>query len=82
MTTSNELTNTNAVKDGIAALVRLLMEQQSLTEQIKEVKTMIKTGGGKPNVAAKVAKAIVDSKVSELEEVSSTTDHYIEIARS
>ena len=82
MTTNNELTNTNAVKEGIAALVRLMMEQQSLAEQIKEVKSKIKAGGGKPSVAAKVAKAIVDSKVSELEEVSSTTDHYIEIARS
>jgi hypothetical protein len=82
MTTNNELTNTNAVKEGIAALVRLLLEQQSLTEQIKEVKSTIKAGGGKPSVAAKVAKAIVDSSVSELKETSEITDHYIEIARS
>lgn len=82
MTINNDLTNTASVKDGIAALVRLMMEQQSLSEQVKEVKAQIKAGGGKPSVAAKVAKAIADSKVSELKEVSSTTDHYIEIARS
>ena len=69
------------VKEGIAKLSKLFMEQQSVAEQIKEVKAEIKAGGGKPSVAAKVAKAIADCKVNALKEVSETTEQYIELSR-
>lgn len=57
-------------KDAVAKLVRLFMEQQSLDEQIKEIKNEAKESGLNPAILTVVAKSIVNGKVSELKEKS------------
>jgi uncharacterized protein (UPF0335 family) len=70
------------IKENINKLVRLFTEQQSLDEQIKEVKEQIKASGQNPAVAASVAKSIVNGKVSELQEKAEATVELIEVSRS
>lgn len=60
-------------KDAVAKLVRLYMEEQSLAEQIKEVKDEAKQSGLQPAIISAVAKSIVNGKVSELKEKSQET---------
>lgn len=69
------------VKEGIAKLSKLFMQQQSLDEEVKEVKEAIKESGGNAAIAATVAKAIVANKVSDLSEKAETTEQYIELSR-
>ena len=71
-----------SIKENISKLVRLFTEQQSLDEQIKEVKEQIKASGQNPAVAASVAKHIVSGKVSELQEKAEATVELIEVSRS
>ena len=71
-----------SIKENISKLVRLFTEQQSLDEQIKEVKEQIKASGQNPAVAASVAKHIVNGKVSELQEKAEATVELIEVSRS
>lgn len=71
-----------SVKDGIAKLVRLYTEEESLSEQIKDVKDAIKEGGGDATIAAAVAKSMVKGKTDDLLAKSETTIDFIELARS
>lgn len=70
------------LKEQVAALVRLYMQQQSLDEKVKEVKDQIKESGGNPVVACSVAKAIASSKVDDLKNKAETTVDMIALARS
>jgi cell division septum initiation protein DivIVA len=68
-------------KEAIAKLVSLFTEEESLKEQIAEVKSEIKESGMNAVVLASVAKAIVANKVDELLEKSESTLEAIEVAR-
>ena len=68
-------------KDAVAKLVRLFMEQQSLDEQIKEIKDEAKESGLNPAILTTVAKSIVNGKVSELKEKSEEVLETISDAR-
>lgn len=68
-------------KEAIAKLVSLFTEEESLKEQIAEVKSEIKESGMNAAVLASVAKAIVANKVDELLEKSESTLEAIEVAR-
>ncbi len=57
-------------KEAVAKLVKLYMEQQSLDEQIKEIKSDAKESGLNPAILCAVAKSIVGGKASELKEKS------------
>lgn len=70
------------VKEGIAKLVRLYTEEESLSEQVKDVKDAIKEGGGDAAIAAAVAKSMVRGKTDDLLAKSETTIDLIELARS
>ena len=69
-------------KSAIAKLVRLYSEEQSLAEQIKEVKTEAKESGLEPAILSAVAKAIVTNKVDELKKKSDEILETINVARS
>jgi uncharacterized protein (UPF0335 family) len=68
-------------KEAIAKLVSLFTEEESLKEQIAEVKSEAKESGMNAVVLASVAKAIVANKVDELLEKSESTLEAIEVAR-
>lgn len=70
------------IKQQIAKLVKLYIEEQSLAEQIKEVKDEIKAGGGNPAIASTVAKSIASGKVDELKGKAEQTVELIEVSRS
>lgn len=69
-------------KEAIAKLVRLYSEEQSLAEQIKEVKTEAKESGLEPAILSAVAKAIVSNKVDDLKKKSNEIIETIDVARS
>lgn len=69
-------------RDAIAKLVRLYTEEQSLSEQIKEVKDEAKESGLNPAILSAVAKAIVNDKVDDLKKKSSETLDVIELSRT
>ncbi len=69
-------------KTAIAKLVRLYTEEQSLAEQIKEIKTEAKESGLEPAILSAVAKAIVSDKVDELKKKSDEILETINVARS
>lgn len=69
-------------KTAIAKLVRLYSEEQSLAEQIKEIKTEAKESGLEPAILSAVAKAIVSNKVDELKKKSDEIIETINVARS
>lgn len=68
-------------KEAIAKLVGLFTQEESLKEQITEVKSEAKESGLNATVLAAVAKAIVANKVDELLEKSESTLEAIEVAR-
>lgn len=68
-------------KEAVAKLTRIYMEQQSLSEQEKEIKTEIKESGLDASILANVAKAIVNAKVDQLVEKSTTILEVIEEVR-
>lgn len=57
-------------KDAVAKLVKLFMEQQSLDEQVKEIKDEAKESGLNAAILTAVAKSIVSGKASELKQKS------------
>lgn len=57
-------------KDAVGKLVKLFMQQQSIDEQVKEVKDEAKSSGLNPAILTAVAKSIVSGKASELKEKS------------
>lgn len=69
-------------KEAIAKLVRLYNEEQSLAEQIKDIKDQAKESGLNPAILSAVAKAIVNNKVDELKKKSDEIIETIDLARS
>jgi uncharacterized protein (UPF0335 family) len=69
-------------KEAIAKLVKLYTQEQSLAEEIKEVKDEAKSSGLNPAILSAVAKAVVKGQVDELIEKSESTLEAIQIARS
>jgi uncharacterized protein (UPF0335 family) len=69
-------------KEAIAKLVRLYTQEQSLGEEIKEIKDEAKAAGLDPAVLSAVAKAIVKDGVDKLVEKSELTLEAIQAARS
>jgi uncharacterized protein (UPF0335 family) len=69
-------------KEAIAKLVRLYTQEQSLGEEIKEIKDEAKAAGLDPSVLSAVAKAIVKDGVEKLVEKSELTLEAIQAARS
>lgn len=69
-------------KETIAALVKLYTEEESISEEVKEIKSNAKEAGFDPAILSAVAKAIVKNKVDELIEKSEATVKAIEVARS
>ncbi len=57
-------------KQAVAKLVKFYMEQQSLDEQIKQIKDEAKDSGLNPAILSAVAKSIVSGKATELKEKS------------
>ena len=68
-------------KDIVSRLVRLYSEQDSLNEQIKEVKDEAKAIGYKQGLLARVAKAMANAKASELLAQSEEIQEIIEEVR-
>jgi len=69
-------------KEAIAKLVRLYTQEQSLAEEVKEIKDEAKAAGLDPSVLSAVAKAIVKDGVEKLVEKSELTLEAIQAARS
>lgn len=69
-------------KEVIAKLVRLYTEEESIAEQVKEIKNEAKESGLDPAILSAVAKAVVKNKVDDLKEKSNATLAAIDIARS
>jgi len=69
-------------KDIVNKLVRLYSEQDSINEQVKEVKGDAKKIGYKSALLAKVAKAICAAKTGELLAQSEEIQEIIEEVRS
>jgi hypothetical protein len=69
-------------KEAIAKLVRLYTQEQSLAEEIKEVKDEAKESDLDASIISAVAKAIVKGKVDELKEKSDEIIKAIEVSRS
>jgi len=69
-------------KDIVNRLVRLYSEQDSINEQVREVKDEAKKIGYKSALLAKVAKAICAAKTGELLAQSEEIQEIIEEVRS
>jgi|TARA_R110000796_G_scaffold45419_1_gene109877 uncharacterized protein (UPF0335 family) len=69
-------------KDAISSLVKLYIEEESLSEQVKEIKDMAKDSGLDPAILSAVAKAIVKNKVDDLRVKSDEILKAIEVSRS
>lgn len=69
-------------KEALAKLVKLYTQEDSLKEEIKEIKDVAKESGLDVNVLSAVAKAIVKNKVDELLEKSESTIKTVAIHRS
>lgn len=69
-------------KDIVNRLVRLYSEQDSINEQIKEIKDEAKSIGYKQGLLARVAKAMAAAKASELLAQSEEIQEIIEEVRS
>ena len=69
-------------QEAIAKLVRLYTQEQSLSEDVKEVKDQAKASGLDPAILSSVAKAIVKNKVDELIAKSNEVLKAIDISRS
>lgn len=74
--------NQEAVKRFVAALVKLYIAEDSLKEEIKEIKTEAKDSGLDVAELSAVAKAIASNKVDALLEKSETIITLVNVARS
>lgn len=74
--------NQEAAKRFIAALVKLFIAEESLKEEIKDVKTDAKDAGLDVAELSAVAKAVASNKVDALSEKSETILMLIDVARS
>lgn len=68
-------------KEAIAKLVRLYTEEQSLAEQIKEIKDEVKSSGLDVAAISSVAKAIANNKVDALLNKSESILETIKVSR-
>lgn len=68
-------------KETIAALVKLYTEEESISEEVKEIKSNAKEAGFDPAILSAVAKSIVKNKVQMLIERSEDTLRVIEVSR-
>lgn len=68
-------------KTAIAKLVRLYTEEQSLAEQIKEIKDEVKSSGLDVTAISSVAKAIANNKVDALLNKSESILETIKVSR-
>ncbi len=66
----------------VAKLTKLYCQQDSIGEEIKEIKKEAKAVGYKPALLAKVAKAMANAKTSELLQQSEELQSIIEEVRS
>lgn len=69
-------------KEAIARLVKLYTLEQSLAEEVKEIKDEAKEVGLDPSIISAVAKAIVKDKVDDLKTKSDEIIKAIEVSRS
>lgn len=69
-------------KEIIDELVKLYMQEESISEQVKEIKSEAKEKGYDPSVLSAVAKAVVKNKVDELIEKSEAMVKAVKVARS
>jgi uncharacterized protein (UPF0335 family) len=69
-------------KEVIASLVKLYMQEESLSEEIKDVKSEAKDSGYDSSLLAAVAKSIVKNKLDELKDKSEALVRLIEVSRS
>lgn len=69
-------------KEAISSLVKLYMAEQSLAEEIKDVKDTAKDSGLDPAIVSAVAKAITKNKVDDLKVKSDEILKAIEVSRS
>ena len=69
-------------KETISSLVKLYMAEQSLAEEIKDIKDVAKDSGLDPAILSAVAKAIAKNKVDDLIFKSDEILKAIEISRS
>jgi len=69
-------------KEFIAELVKQFTYIDSITEEVKEIKDLIKQAGFDPAILSAVAKSIVKSSVDELSAKSEDILAAIEVARS
>jgi uncharacterized protein (UPF0335 family) len=69
-------------KDFIAKLSAIYMQEESLAEEAKEIKSKAKDAGFDAASLSAVAKAIVKNKVDELKEKSEAMVRLIQVARN
>ena len=69
-------------KEAISSLVKLYMAEQSLAEEIKDIKDVAKDSGLDPAIVSAVAKAIVKNKLDDLKSKSDEILKAIEVSRS
>lgn len=69
-------------KEAIASLVKLYSQEQSLAEEIKDIKDAAKESDLDPAIISAVAKAIVKNKVDDLKVKSDEILKAIEVSRS
>jgi len=69
-------------KEAIASLVKLYTQEQSLAEEIKDIKDTAKESDLDPAIISAVAKAIVKNKVDDLKVKSDEILKAIEVSRS
>lgn len=81
MTEENNQQAHQSQADIVNKLVRLFTEQESIGEQVKDIKDEAKAIGYKPALLAKVAKAMVKARTSELLEQSEEIQEIIEEIR-
>jgi uncharacterized protein (UPF0335 family) len=79
---SAQRVNIMNTKEAISSLVKLYMAEQSLAEEIKDIKDVAKDSGLDPAIVSAVAKAIVKNKVDDLKSKSDEILKAIELSRS
>lgn len=69
-------------KEAIAKLVKQYIQIQSIEEEIRDIKSEIKSAGLNPSIISNVAKAFASGKAEELKEKSEEVLDTIEEGRS
>lgn len=69
-------------KETIAALVKLYAEEESISEEVKQIKSDAKEAGFNPSILSAVAKSIVKNNVDSLIEKSEDIIRVVEVSRN